>query len=109
MNNKITFGIGGVVGLVLASIFGGNMFSGSNNGMMGNNNQNTGNTQMMGSIDKHFIEQMIPHHEGAVDMATLALTKAIHPEIKTLAGAIIEAQNKEIVDMKSWYKSWYGN
>ncbi len=113
MNNKIAFGIGGiVVGLVLAGIFSGTMFSGYGNGMMGNNknlnSQNKGNNQMMGNIDKHFIEQMIPHHEGAVDMATLALTKATHPEIKTLATAIIEAQNKEIVDMKSWYKNWFG-
>ncbi len=111
MNNKIVFGIGGVVvGLVLAGMFGGSMFSAFNNGnnrMMGNN-QNTGSSQMMGSIDKHFIEQMIPHHDGAVAMATLALEKSKRPEIKTLANAIIEAQNKEIVDMRSWYKNWFG-
>ncbi len=113
MNNKITFGIGGVVvGLVLASVFGGTMFSGSNNGMMGSNKnmnrQNTGNNQMMGNIDKHFIEQMIPHHDGAVAMAKLALVKSKRQEIKTLANAIITGQTKEIEDMTSWYKNWYG-
>ncbi len=113
MNNKITFGIGGiVVGLVLATVFGASMFSrdqNNNSGMMGNNTQNTGNNQMMGNIDKHFIEQMIPHHEGAVDMAKLALVKSKRPEIKTLATAIITDQNKEIADMTTWYKNWFGN
>lgn len=60
MNNKITFGIGGIViGLVLASVFGSTMFFGSDNehGGMMNNNQRAGNNQMMGNLDKHFIEQ----------------------------------------------------
>lgn len=116
MNNKITFGIGGIViGLILAGIFAPNMFSGlrnNNGGMMGGNRnlntQNTGNNQMMGNLDKHFIEQMIPHHEGAVEMAKLALEKSKRPEIKTLATAIIEDQTKEINNMTLWYKSWFG-
>ena len=111
MNDKITFGIGGiVVGLVLASVFGGTMFMGSNNGNGGmmNNNQSTGNSQMMGNLDKHFIEQMIPHHEGAVSMAKMALTKSKRPEIKNLANAIITGQTKEIGDMTLWYKNWFG-
>ena len=111
MNNKITFGIGGIViGLVLASVFGQTMFFGFNDGMMGGNrnlNQDTGNNQMMGSVDKQFIEQMIPHHEGAVEMATLALEKSNRPEIKTLANAIILGQTKEIEDMSGWYKNWF--
>jgi uncharacterized protein (DUF305 family) len=113
MNNKITFGIGGIViGLLLAVIFSSTMFSVNRNGgfgMMGNNYQNTGSNQMAGTIDKHFIEQMIPHHEGAIDMAKLALVKSKRPEIKTLATAIIEGQTKEINDMTSWYKDWFGN
>ncbi len=112
MNNKITFGIGGIVaGLVLANIFGPTMFSVFNNGnsgMMGNNSQNTRNNQMMGNIDKHFIEQMIPHHDGAVAMAKLALEKSKRPEIKILANAIILDQNKEIGEMTGWYKNWFG-
>ena len=114
MNNKIAFGIGGVVvGLVLASVFGGSMFSGyRNSGMMGGNKnlntQNTGNNQIMGNLDKHFIEQMIPHHDGAVAMAKLALEKSKRSEIKTLATAIIAGQTKEIEDMTGWYKNWFG-
>ena len=58
--------------------------------------------------DQHFIEMMIPHHQGAVDMANLALNKAKHPEIKKLSEAIKTDQNREIEQMKAWYKQWYG-
>ena len=63
---------------------------------------------MMNNIDEHFIEQMVPHHDGAIAMANMALQKATHPEVKTLAKVIIEAQSKEIKDMQDWYKSWFG-
>jgi uncharacterized protein (DUF305 family) len=58
--------------------------------------------------DRHFIEQMIPHHEDAVRMAELALTQAEHEELRQLAEAIIENQSREINDMQAWYQSWYG-
>lgn len=60
------------------------------------------------AFDKEFITEMMIHHEGAVAMAQLALQKAQHQEIKDLAAAIIIAQNKEIDDMKIWYKKWFG-
>ncbi len=63
---------------------------------------------MMGDIDQHFIVMMIPHHQGAVDMAELALTRAQHPEIKQLAETIIQDQNREIEQMQTWYQAWYG-
>ena len=111
MNNKIIYGIGGVVvGLVLASILTSTMFPGFRNGeggMMGNNYTNTERTQMMNNIDQHFIEQMIPHHDSAVVMAKLALEKSNRPEIKALATAIIADQTKEIGDMNAWYKNWF--
>lgn len=59
-------------------------------------------------FDRAFLSEMIVHHEGAVEMAKLAQTNAKHQEIKDLAGAIISAQNKEIADMNSWLKAWYG-
>ncbi len=60
-------------------------------------------------FDKSFISEMILHHEGAVEMAELALTNAGHQEIKDLAQAIISAQNKEISDMKAWQMTWFNN
>ncbi len=62
-----------------------------------------------GQIDAHFIEQMIPHHEDAIAMANIALTRAEHPEIRILAREIIKAQSDEIGQMKRWYKAWFGD
>ena len=60
------------------------------------------------NLDKHFIEQMIPHHEGAIEMAELAKERSKRSEILGLSDAIIESQTKEITQMQSWYKEWYG-
>lgn len=60
------------------------------------------------AFDKAFITEMIMHHQGAVDMAEAALKDAKHPEIKTMANAIISAQTTEISQMKAWLKDWYG-
>ena len=71
----------------------------------------TGDSRMYGRttmVDQHFIEQMIPHHEGAIEMSKLALQKSKRPEVLSLAAGIIEAQEKEIVDMRAWYKEWFG-
>jgi uncharacterized protein (DUF305 family) len=57
-------------------------------------------------FDKAFIEMMIAHHEGAVDMANLSQSRAKHEEIKQLSNDIISAQNNEITDMKRWQKEW---
>lgn len=111
MENKSLL-IGGIIGLILGLVLsplffmGGYSFIGMGTNMMGN--QASQNNSMMGNIDRHFIEQMIPHHEGAIEMAQLALTKAKRPEVKSLAQGIIEAQQKEITDMKAWYKNWFG-
>lgn len=112
MSNKIIFGIGGIIaGLLLAFVLSPGGFSGYRTTgfrMMGFDTQGVGNTQTINGIDRHFIEQMIPHHEGAIDMATLALEKAKRPEIKALAQAIVSAQESENQQMKSWYKDWFG-
>jgi len=63
---------------------------------------------MMMDPDRMFIEQMIPHHQDAIDMANLALKRAEHPEIRQLAENIIRDQSKEISLMRDWYKAWYG-
>jgi uncharacterized protein (DUF305 family) len=63
---------------------------------------------MMGDLDRHFIEQMTPHHEDAVRMAELALVKAEHPELRQLAENIRKNQSQEIAQMRAWYRSWYG-
>lgn len=57
-------------------------------------------------FDKAFIEEMIVHHQGAIDMATLADTNARHTEIKQLSSAIVAAQQREIDQMKAWQEAW---
>lgn len=58
--------------------------------------------------DLRFIDAMIPHHRGAIDMANEALQKSKRPEIKTLAQNIIQAQNREENElMRKWRKAWY--
>ncbi|NJL23297.1 MAG: DUF305 domain-containing protein [Leptolyngbyaceae cyanobacterium SM1_3_5] len=59
------------------------------------------------TFDLRFIDGMIPHHEGAVVMAQEALQKSNRPEIKQLAQEIINAQEREIADLKQWRQSWY--
>jgi uncharacterized protein (DUF305 family) len=77
---------------------------------MGNPMRTDAPRQMMHTQrDRHFIEMMIPHHQDAIDMANLALSKAKRPEIKKLAQDIIRDQNREINQMKGWYKQWYGS
>ncbi|MFN5516348.1 MAG: DUF305 domain-containing protein [Cyanobacteriota bacterium] len=61
-----------------------------------------------GQADSMFIEMMIPHHQDAVDMAQLALTRAQRPELQTLAKAIIQDQNREIKEMETLYQQWFG-
>ena len=56
--------------------------------------------------DRMFLANMIAHHQGAVDMANLALASAKHQEIKDMANNIISAQTKEIGDMQSWQTAW---
>ncbi len=59
-------------------------------------------------FDLRFINAMIPHHQGAIDMAQQALEKSSRPEIKELGQAIIDSQQKEIDQMEQWRKDWYG-
>jgi len=49
--------------------------------------------------DKAFIDAMVPHHEGAVDMAKVALQNAQHEQIKQLARDIVGAQEAEINEL----------
>lgn len=122
----------GVIGLLAGAIIAG--FSASyavnnnNNGMMrmmGMNNQvmdrmyPSGHGEMSmaemsvqlkdksgDDFDKAFIEMMIAHHQGAIDMAKLVDGRAQHNEIKQLSKVIIGAQTKEISDMKQWQQDW---
>ena len=58
--------------------------------------------------DKAFIDAMVPHHQGAVEMAEVALQNAEHERIKQLSRTIISTQRAEIEELKSIKKEEFG-
>jgi uncharacterized protein (DUF305 family) len=58
--------------------------------------------QYTGDADRDFVAHMIPHHEGAVEMAKVELKYGKDAKLRKLAKDIIAAQDKEIAFMKQW-------
>ncbi len=61
------------------------------------------------SFDIQFIDMMVPHHQGAIEMAKIAEQRAEHPELTQMADAIVSAQEGEISQMKAWRLEWFGS
>lgn len=57
--------------------------------------------------DLQFIDTMIAHHQGAIDMAKLVDSRTQRPELKKLASDILTSQQKEIDEMKAWREKWF--
>jgi uncharacterized protein (DUF305 family) len=60
------------------------------------------------NYEQRFMMNMIDHHQMAIEMAELCLTKAVHDELRAMCEDIIAAQSQEIDQMQQWLSDWYG-
>jgi uncharacterized protein (DUF305 family) len=60
------------------------------------------------ALDRAFVENMIVHHQGAIEMAEKVVDQTKRPEVKALAEEIIATQGAEVETMNGWLKKWYG-
>ncbi|MET8294249.1 DUF305 domain-containing protein [Streptomyces sp. NPDC001272] len=58
------------------------------------------------AADTAFAQGMVPHHRQALEMASLAATRAESAEVKTLADEIRKAQDPEITTLSGWLATW---
>ncbi len=86
----------------------------NHNGMMNSNMPMMNHSEMKSSpnaasapYDLQFLDTMTHHHQGALDMAKVAVGKTQNQELKAFAQKIIADQNKEIAQMKEWREKWY--
>jgi uncharacterized protein (DUF305 family) len=59
-------------------------------------------------FDREFIDMMVAHHQGAIQMARVEIAQGSDPEALDLAEAIVAAQSSEIEQMNEWRTEWYG-
>lgn len=76
--------------------------------MMGMDSMSMDSLAKAKPFDEAFIDEMIPHHQGAIRMAQVELADGQDPEVRNLAQAIIDAQSQEIEQMNQWREQWYG-
>jgi uncharacterized protein (DUF305 family) len=90
----------------------GSMDHGSmDHGQMGMGSKDMAKQMVMESgqySDKAFIDAMVPHHQGAIAMAKVALKNAEHQEIRELSHNIISSQQTEIEELKSVKQEEFG-
>jgi uncharacterized protein (DUF305 family) len=98
-------GAAAVATLALVGACGGSDMGGMDHGSGQGSNSAAANASF-NDADVQFAQMMIPHHEQAVQMATLAQTKASDPELKQLAAQIKAAQDPEITTMAGWLAAW---
>jgi uncharacterized protein (DUF305 family) len=61
------------------------------------------------AADQVFLDRMIRHHRGSIDMARVAAHRAEHPKLEALAEEAMAEQRAELDQMEAWRNSWYGD
>ena len=100
--------------LTVITLFGASAFSGSSQAADGDEalflkENQTAMTRMMegmspkptGDVDRDFVDMMVPHHQGAIDMAQAELRYGHNEKLRRMAQEIIVAQQQEIVAMRA--------
>jgi uncharacterized protein (DUF305 family) len=85
--------------------------AGMDHDQMGHSSGGMASGMLMGNgryYDERFIDAMVPHHQGAVEMARLALKNAEHEDIKQLSRDIISSQQAEIEELKAIKEEEFG-
>jgi uncharacterized protein (DUF305 family) len=57
-------------------------------------------TKPSGDVDRDFVDMMVPHHQGAIDMARAVLRYGHNEQLRRIAQKIVEQQQQEIVAMR---------
>lgn len=58
-------------------------------------------------LDRIFLEDMVVHHQGAVDMAQILVKETKRPELQKMGADIIKVQTAEIAQMQQWQQAWF--
>lgn len=112
VNRSIVFGIGGLlIGLVIGYVAFAAMKPESDSSMESMmHSMSAGLEGKTGDeFDHAFLDEMIVHHEGAVEMAKQVLDKSQRQDLRYFAAAIIEVQSTEIAQMKAWMDEWFSH
>lgn len=120
MNNNIkskiviTFIVGIILGGVITFIMMSYTVKQVNHEMMNtsmHDDMSAMNAKLIGKngdeLNKAFLEEMIVHHQGAVEMAKILKSGTNKSELSEFADKIINAQDPEINQMQKWLNNWY--
>jgi len=59
-------------------------------------------------FDRAFVDEMVPHHEGAIEMANVVLKSTEDAELRALAEGIVSTQKREVKEMSSFRSKSFG-